>query len=173
MGALTRLSYPALIIHVVGALIDAGLKRALIIHLRGHSLDHLRRMGSILDIILPALDYAVFKAGVLKLMPAFAEEAAPLDKAQGTQACDPLFSQQGKQMPPQLRGFFRMNCRAAPSNPRRLCRAVPCRAWSKTSRRAEPGRARPCRAVPSKPFLVSLMSVVAKLVWPWRFFLRE
>ena len=48
---------------------------------------------------LPALDYAVFKAGLLKLMPAFAEEAAPLDYDQGTQAYDPLFSQQGKQMP--------------------------------------------------------------------------
>ena len=77
---------------------------------------------------LPALDYAVLKAGLLKLMPAFAEEAAPLDNAQGTQACDPLFSQQGKQMPPQLRGFVCMNCRAAPSTPRRLSRAVPCRA---------------------------------------------
>ena len=53
---------------------------------------------------MPALDYAVFKAGLLKLMPAFAEEAAPLDYDQGTQAYDPLFSQQGKQMPPLAEG---------------------------------------------------------------------
>jgi hypothetical protein len=53
---------------------------------------------------LPALDYAVFKAGLFKLMPAFAEEAAPLGYDQGTQAYDPLFSQQGKQMPPLAEG---------------------------------------------------------------------
>ena len=40
---------------------------------------------------LPALDYAVFKAGLLKLMPAFAEEAAPLDNAQGTRPVTPFF----------------------------------------------------------------------------------
>ena len=117
MGALARrLWYPALFIHVVGALTGTGLKRALIIHLWGHSLDYLQWgvsecfvLGTNGDPIvhgkykgyssLPALDYAVLKAGLLKLMPAFAEEAAPLDNAQGTQAYDPLFSQQGKQMP--------------------------------------------------------------------------
>jgi hypothetical protein len=104
-------------------------------------------MGSITGYSsLPALDYAVSKAGLLKLMPAFAEEAAPLDKTQGAQACDPPFSQQGKLMPPQLRGSVCINCRAAPSNPRRLCRAVPSVKVDFAPCRAGPSQAMPCRA---------------------------